>query len=253
MGAPAVWGSVMRTIFALGIALLPAALFGACSGETDATYPGGSGGTTATGGGGAGLTGGSGLSGGGGSISTGGGGAVPTGGGGQGPAGGSGGAGGSGPIACVWSAEGDPCDQGTYCDTPNCGAGVCVPVGTTEDTAFTPQCGCDTVNYWNASVAARYGMPVAHAGDCGQGAKSCSGVWVNPCPDDRHYCDHRRQAAVNCGGADMPGICWGMPAACPNIMFADHRPCLGTSPACINRCEAIKSEAPYYPDGSCPQ
>ena len=241
----------MRTLWAVGIAV-SAVLVGACSSTESESNTGGSAGTTTTsssaGGGGSGLTGG------GGSGLTGGGGSGLTGGGGNAGTGGGGGAGGAAPIACQWVLNADPCPPGSYCFTANCGAGFCTPLEAVEQSDETPMCGCDGVSYWNASIAAVRGMPVRSAGACPpEQQETCGGIVVNPCPDPQHQvCDAHREALINCGGADMPGDCWAMPTQCPGIMFTTERTCQSPNGACIDRCQAIKSELPYFHDQTCP-
>jgi hypothetical protein len=241
-------------ILAMGSSAL---LLGACSGDDSQSYPGGAGGTittSSTSNGGSGAAGGS-ASGGadGGAAVTGGGGAGVAGGGGAGVAGG-GGTGGAGPVGCQWSADDDSCAPGGYCNAPGCGAGVCTPLSATEDSQEQPVCGCDGVSYWNATIAAVHGAAVRAAGACTQPHQaSCGGLIYHPCPNEaRQYCDHGRDDQVGCGGADMPGVCWAMPTQCPLIMFSQERQCVSLGGTCLNRCEAIKDETPYFHDQSCP-
>ncbi len=201
---------------------------------------GGDGGTTSAGGSSA--TGGN--SGGGQGGSSGGGGS-----GGQGQ-GGQGGSGGSGPITCQWSPTSNPCPASHYCDAVGCGTGVCVPIPQTQSDQHAPVCGCDGVNYWNATVAGTHAMSVASNGEC-SAAAFCGGFGSLQCPSTAHYCSHIRQSSQECSVADMGGVCWGMPQQCPVILIGpQHSLCYSTP--CISLCDAIKSQQPFYFDSSCP-
>src|SRR5262249_41725332 len=87
------------------------------------------------------------------------GGHTSAGGGGGGGGGGDGGGGGGEPCMI-----GDDCGPGRYCKAVKCGAGQCVakPTGVpSNEERFV--CGCDSVTYWNASLAAAAGVSVAAA------------------------------------------------------------------------------------------
>jgi hypothetical protein len=164
---------------------------------------------------------------------------------------GTGGAGtGGGPQTCTWSKT-DPCGAGEYCDATACGAGTCVAVGTTETQDRTPVCGCDGVTYWNASVAARHGMAVAQGGACSPG-KTCGGFANLQCPSGAS-CNYHIPDKGTCGGADLGGTCWTVPATCmPGIGFGPNtRACASLS--CTDECDLIKLMTPWYVDNTCPQ
>jgi len=175
-------------------------------------------------------------------------------------AGGSAGAGGAAPGGggsggCVWSQDGKPCPDGEYCDAPGCGAGNCVPIGTTEDTNKAPVCGCDGVDYWNGATAAQHGMAVAAAGQCAQ-PKFCGGLAQIACPSSQQFCDYGLPNKAACNGSDAGGSCWGLPKSCAQIGFGGtFRLCFAApNEPCHYECEAIKLESSYYPDPQgCPQ
>jgi len=168
-----------------------------------------------------------------------------------GNAGGSGGSGGGGGNTCTWSLSSNPCGDGFYCNAPGCNQGSCEPIGTTNDPAKVPLCGCDGASYWNAATAAKYGMPIASSGECGQ-TKFCGGFGNLPCPHADHYCAYDVQNAAGCNVSDVGGECWGMPNMCPQITIGtQYRKCLG-SLTCVDECAAIKSSATYYFDNTCP-
>ncbi|MCC6525474.1 MAG: hypothetical protein IT373_22675, partial [Polyangiaceae bacterium] len=126
-------------------------------------------------------------------------------------AGGLGGAGGG--ASCTWSPNGNPCSADHYCDAPGCGQGYCVPLGASESPARAPVCGCDGANYWNATVAAGFGMAVAAPGECAT-ALACSDILADPCPGALS-CDFYCTTAGACGALTHTGRCWGMPLECP--------------------------------------
>lgn len=149
----------------------------------------------------------------------------------------------SGPASCTY---GDDCGAGMYCDTPNCGAGTCVPrpdlasVSQVED----PACGCDGATYWNSGVAAYNGVPTASAGACGA-TIACDAM--TPCPG---ILKCRRQVAnqAACGG-NQPGACWGLPVFCPPT-GAKGKAC--SDAACATQCALTQGNNPWWDDGTCP-
>ena len=228
-----------------------AALLLACSSEFTSGGLGGQGGgaTTSTsgaggivGGGGAGATAGSGATGGGGTGAT-------------GASGGSGGSGGNGPQACAWSPAGDPCPEGSYCSplALDCGVGSCAPINENETNEAAPACGCDGVIYWNLSVAAAHGMPVRSLVKCTSAQQAfCGGLANVPCPDPAvQYCDYRTAEATGCDD-DVFGRCWTLPVGCPDMAPANMRPCDPNQDQCVTECQAIKAQATYFQDGTCP-
>ena len=171
---------------------------------------------------------------------------------GNGGSGGGVGAGGSG-EGCVWSAEADPCGEGFYCNAPDCMNGTCEAVEQNDDPVREPVCGCDAVNYWNATTAAAHGMAVASTGECAQ-PQECVPTAAKPCPRERHFCAQlvANQAACVIDPSLENGVCWGMPKQCPPILTGGTwRPC--ANEACVDECEAIKGKRKYFPDQTCPQ
>jgi hypothetical protein len=106
------------------------------------------------------------------------------------------------------------------------------------------------VTYWNGSVAASHGMAVQGAGVCSAG-KTCGGFAGKPCPATT-LCSYQVADASMCGGADMPGTCWALPAACPQTAFGWQTRGCGAS-MCSGECTLIKKGGLWYVDGSCPQ
>jgi len=158
-------------------------------------------------------------------------------------------AGPDGPVSCQWAAT-DPCGAGWYCAAPGCGAGVCAPVATVEQDTRNPVCGCDQVTYWNASVAAAHGMAVQATGACSPG-KTCGGIAGIPCPAGAS-CNYRLNNISECGGADMGGTCWVLPATCPTIMIGPTQRQCGAG-MCDDECSLIKVGVYWYEDNTCPQ
>jgi hypothetical protein len=153
-----------------------------------------------------------------------------------------------GPVACQWSAT-DPCGAGHYCNATDCGTGVCEPVGTTEQDARSPVCGCDGLTYWNASVAAAHGMAAKGSGQCNP-SESCGGFAGIPCPTGAR-CNYHLSSQASCGIADQTGTCWVVPATCPSIMIGPTtRQC--SAATCTGECELIKAGVMWYVDNTCP-
>ena len=156
--------------------------------------------------------------------------------------------GGDAPGSCQWSAT-NPCGPGHYCKAFGCGPGVCTPVPTQEQDTRMPVCGCDLQTYWNESVAAAHGMAVKSSGACPFGA-SCGGFAGLHCPTHA-YCNYHLADQSSCGGADMPGTCWVLPATCPSIMIGPTtRQCGAVT--CTGECQLIKAGVLWYDDHTCP-
>jgi len=149
---------------------------------------------------------------------------------------------------CVFG--GAPCAQGLFCDAPGCTNGTCqkIPPASSQTSDHAPQCGCNGITYWNASVAKTAGMAVSHAGACSpQEFVKCTAAM--PCPAGT-YCNNQVDNIVGCTlqPAANPS-CWGLPNTCD-----DQKPqamaCFG-APFCSGLCSIIKGQGKYYP-GNCP-
>jgi hypothetical protein len=154
-----------------------------------------------------------------------------------------------GPPCTVGSTD---CGVGFYCDAPGCTSdGTCAPVAVAEDPVKAPVCGCDGMIYWNASIAAKNAVSVAHGGTCAS-VKPCGGFTDVPCPQGT-VCSYQIPDVSLCKVKHPSGICWAMPTVC--------MPALGVAPttrackaaACADECEFIKSGASFYVDATCPQ
>ncbi len=165
---------------------------------------------------------------------------------------GSGSTGGSG--GCTWSKGSNPCGRGQYCDAPGCGAGICQPIGTTDNPVKAAVCGCDGVNYWNADTAATYGMAVQSDGPCPR-PTVCGGIGGLTCPTNLHFCGYLLQDSTECLISDPMGVCWGMPDSCTTIGFGGTWRSCAANPgsACAYECDAIKAGSRHWPDDLCPQ
>jgi hypothetical protein len=230
---------------AIGVLLL------ACSSEFTSGGPRGQGGTSTTtsnsgaggvvGGGGAGAAAGSGATGGGGAGA-------------MGAAGGAAGSGGNATQPCTWSPAGDICPSGSYCNPTglDCLAGFCAPINEHETNEQAPVCGCDGVIYWNVSVAAARGMPVRSSGECTSAQQAfCGGLANLPCPNPgEQSCDYRTQEPTGCDD-DVLGRCWALPVECPGTAVT-MRPCDPNQDQCDTHCQAIRAQAIYYQDPTCP-
>ena len=171
------------------------------------------------------------------------------GGGGASSSAGSSGSGGGGPV-CHWKIN-DPCGAGMFCQADGCGDGTCQPVGTTEDQTRQPVCGCDGVTYWNASVAAKHGMPAQSLGECSP-AKTCGGFANQQCPAGAS-CNYRQADKTGCGIADGSGTCWTVPSVCVPMAGIGPQTRGCGSASCTDECDLIKLQTLWYPDSSCPQ
>jgi hypothetical protein len=235
--------------------LLCVVLCVACSSPPVVTPDGGTGGgTSGSGGGSSGTGGGTGGTGGGtGGTSGTGGGMTGTGG---GAGGGSGGAGGGfvlsdGGTACT---PGDGrCTNGTYCFAPGCVFGECRPIPPTNTVTEVrqPQCGCDDITYWNATVAAAQGVSIRDAGACSPGV-TCGGFAGLDCPGTA-FCNYRVPNMTDCNVSDQSGSCWALPPMCPQIVIGPtSRRCIG-GPTCIDECTVIRQQQTWWVDNTCPQ
>lgn len=138
-----------------------------------------------------------------------------------------------------------------FCDAPGCGAGTCEPVGpvANETPDEVPVCGCDGATYWNASVALSHGMAVQGSGECAN-SPICGGFGGIQC-DAGLSCNYGGKSIQICNIADGTGVCWGLPATCPQIVIGPQtHACNG---ACQEKCALIKQGIAFYDDPTCPQ
>jgi hypothetical protein len=156
--------------------------------------------------------------------------------------------GGGGGTTCVFGAP-STCGPDGYCDAPGCGTGVCRQRAKTETGVRNPVCGCDSVTYWNPSVAASHGMAVSSSGPCAT-PKPCGGFAGTNCPSGAQ-CNYRQADKNGCGIADASGTCWVIPASCPPVVIGSQsRPC--NSNTCTDECNLIKDGTPWFLDTTCP-
>ncbi len=155
----------------------------------------------------------------------------------------------AGPPECTWNKV-DPCGPGKFCAAPGCGKGVCVDTPKVESVNRNPQCGCNGVTYWNATVAAKSGMPIRQNGACdGTSAETCGGISLVGCSGDTS-CNYRQKSKNDCTTVAPSGTCWKVPTApCANGALHAH-PC--GSAMCVDECSVIKAQAPWYDDLNCP-
>jgi hypothetical protein len=156
-----------------------------------------------------------------------------------------------GGMVCTWSAGNNPCGAGMYCDAPGCGQGTCAPVGAAEMPDKNAVCGCDTLTYWNASVAASHGVATSGAGACMPG-KTCGGFGGFMCPAGAS-CNYGGADKSVCQIADGGGTCWVLPAQCGMVVgFGPQTRACGAM-VCTDECDLIKQQVAWYPDNTCPQ
>ncbi len=219
-----------------------------CGGDSDLFSAGP---VTTTSGGGATS---SGAGGGGAASSSGDGGSSSTsssGGGSGGSSSGAGGDGGSGTgigAPCTW--DGAPCDPNLYCQAEGCGAGTCQPVipQTAQEKQFAPICGCDGINYFNPSIAASFGMSIAHGDRCTENEQIGCHKTNNPCAQG-YFCNRTVASLPACMLSPIhTGECWAVPLSCdPNGPQA--KACANS--LCYDLCSLIQSENPWYGPGTC--
>jgi hypothetical protein len=176
--------------------------------------------------------------------------------GGSGKAGGGGKAGAGGmPGDC--EDDGD-CAMNAYCKKAMCDAakGTCQPRGPEcrgNMTAFEPVCGCDHITYWNTCAIEHDGINVASTGECtGSNRPTCTrDGGGDSCPSRSHA--HCYRPVEMCGDTSpTTGVCWVLPAECPENEPQDQRYCGGTagSARCIGLCEVIEAENSFRRDSA---
>jgi len=157
---------------------------------------------------------------------------------------GSGGGGG----ACMFG-DMKACLSGQYCDSPNCGPGVCKNMPTQEDSKKDIVCGCDGVAYWNASVAAMNAMSLVPGMAC---MKTCGGFGGLQC-DSGLACDYGMMDQSGCNVSDQSGFCVMLPASCtPEVGIGPQTRGCGEA-LCDDACTLVQLGKTYYPDPTCPQ
>jgi hypothetical protein len=113
-------------------------------------------------------------------------------------------------------------------------------------------CGCDSITYWNDSLAAKNGMSVASRGSCASGSQpvvTCGGTPAVTCPTPA-VCNLQVKNVAGCvSGAH--GTCWVVPATCPSIGGSKLRVC-GSLTCGVTQCNLLNQQATYFEDGSCP-
>lgn len=106
-------------------------------------------------------------------------------------------------------------------------------------------CGCDGVSYWNAALAASFGVsvnPIFPSACQGGAAKGCSNVV--DCPSNR-FCNYQTTASPQGVCAiTTTGTCWGLPNPCPTLANGRAKECNTTQ--CKTFCEAVKAEKPWF-------
>ncbi|MEZ4312356.1 MAG: hypothetical protein R3F14_30365 [Polyangiaceae bacterium] len=106
-----------------------------------------------------------------------------------------------------------------------------------------PVCGCDSVTYWNAPVAASQGMSIAAEGPCSTPIPCGPGM---SCPAGQK-CNRRVEDAASCSPGSQ-GECWSTALSCP-LEGPLGRAC--TNDKCELQCSLIQSQNPWFEDPTC--
>jgi len=151
-------------------------------------------------------------------------------------------------VPCTWG--GPPCDPDLYCQAEGCGEGTCQPVldPSAQTPAHAPVCGCDGISYFNPSIAASFGVAVAHGDPCEENEQVACHKDDNPCPDGR-FCTRRVATVAGCLlTPNQGGVCWGVPINCdPGGPKANA--CANS--LCYDICSLIQGQNPWYSMGTC--
>ncbi len=156
-------------------------------------------------------------------------------------------------VGCRPSVPAD-CKPKEYCKVAACAAagGTCTarPEANGDPNAV---CGCDNVSYWNESTAARdFATNIKSAGACPPAsAVRCTAGGAAKCEGTR-ACNLEVPSQNSCGTvASFLGTCWGVPfpanCAAPAVGYA----VCNQGNRCINPCNAIKDEKPFYSNAGC--
>jgi hypothetical protein len=143
----------------------------------------------------------------------------------------------------MWVANVNPCGNGFYCDSDNCGAGTCQPLPANDDQVAVPVCGCDGATYWNANTAAAHGTAVAQANMCSPGI-ACGGG----CPQGL-FCNDVVVGVGACGNA--AGTCLGMPDQCSAGDPPNYVRCSAQTQDCVSLCEGVMLGEAIFQSGGC--
>ncbi len=138
------------------------------------------------------------------------------------------------------------CAADEVCVSANCATGICQKI-VSGASDYSPVCGCDTVNYWNAATASSFVAAVKSAGACATpalcngaaaGNAKCSALAAADCAFDKPDI-----GGTTCGAVLKNPACWGMPSTCPTKPATGVNLCSGG--ACMDLCSAIKNQTPY--------
>jgi hypothetical protein len=113
--------------------------------------------------------------------------------------------------------SGETCSAGSFCnplqgDCADILGGHCttLPLSTSCASRFDPVCGCDSITYDNACLAAAAGVGVAATGPCA-GALACGAGGPSCATGD--FC---KRPDGTCG--DVAGTCTPIPTSCPAVV-----------------------------------
>jgi hypothetical protein len=154
--------------------------------------------------------------------------------------------------SCRFSSD---CEGTEFCSKEVCGGiGRCELLPAVCDNDRKPVCGCDGITYWNDCLRQSNSITGSTSGACDSTrARSCGGPQKATCPNEAHYCAKRLRESSQCM-PDPFGVCWAVPSDCGDQADESNRwrRCGAPEDECLDACNVIKSEQPYFQSGRCP-
>jgi hypothetical protein len=150
-------------------------------------------------------------------------------------------------ISCTTLTD---CPTNFTCAKIDCAqpTGLCQPQPIFCDPSVLPVCGCDGVTYWNDCIRQQNGVPASVLNQCTVNAATCT--TAADCKVPGASCARLSPVGgmQSCGPPGL-GTCWVTPPDCTTTPAAPMWiPCQASNPgqvtrsACVNTCDAIRSE-----------
>jgi hypothetical protein len=148
-------------------------------------------------------------------------------------------------VACSDNAT---CATGEFCeslvgDCTEVFEGACTTIPLTCSTILARVCGCDSISYDNACLAAAASVGVAHSGPCAGDTSACGGASGATCATGE-ICKRPDGACAS----DASGFCQPAPVSCPALVDPACG-CNGTTYS--NACVADAAAVTIASDGAC--